>query len=135
MSLAICQQCKTDFEKSPANDLSICAACEEKIKADIKILKDVKQLFGAFVFIAIGMFIPLVILPMVKGADSSGYYEFKDKTTAIYSFNGLVVLNVLNTVALTTFFSLYIFFKNKLLKKEADYYNSFDKENKRNEFK
>jgi hypothetical protein len=105
--------------------LSICAACEEKIKADIKMLEVVKQLFGWFCFIAIVMFIPLVILPMAKGPNSSGYYEMKGKTTAIYSFNSLVALNVLNTVALITFFSLYIYFKNKLLKKEADY-NSFD---------
>lgn len=128
MSIVVCQQCKSDFEKSPVDDLSICSACENKIKADIKMLEAAKQLFCAFDFIAILMFIPFLFLPMRVGPDSSGYYSMKGKTTAIFSFNDLVVLNVLNTGALITFFSLYIFFKNKLLKKESDYYNLFDKE-------
>ncbi len=115
--------------------MSICAACENKIKADIKMLKNARQLFGAFVFMAIGMFIPFLFLPMMIGADSSGYYVMKGKTTANFSFNSLLVLNALNTTALIAFFSLYIVFRNNLLKKESDYYNLFDKENKRIGFK
>lgn len=126
MNVVVCQNCKTDFEKSSANDLRICAACGEKIKADIKMLKDAKQLFGALGFVAIGMFIPFLFLPMINGADSSGYYEIpgsKTKHPIIFSANFLLGVNALNLIASIVFFSLYIFFKNKLLKKEADYYN------------
>ena len=110
----VCRQCGQIIEKTPEIPAGICRNCERTINSETKRLETVKQIFLYFGYISLGMFIPLLLLPAVKGPDASGHYVMTGKTTAVFSFTGLLVLNVLNTIALLTFFGLHFYFKRKL---------------------
>ena len=114
MRATVCRQCGNVIEKTPEIPAGVCRTCERAVNSEPKLLETAQQVFLYFGYIALGMFIPLLLLPAIKGPNASGYYVMSGKTTAIFSFTGLVVLNVLNSIALLTFFGLHFYFKRKL---------------------
>ncbi|MCY7347804.1 MAG: hypothetical protein LH614_16520 [Pyrinomonadaceae bacterium] len=76
--------------------------------------------FLTFGLICIGMFLPFLIFPMVSGTDWQGYYVFHNKRGGVARFSpfAVLMLNVVNTVLIITFFSLATYFKGKFEEKK-----------------
>ncbi|MCA1639519.1 MAG: hypothetical protein LC768_14500, partial [Acidobacteria bacterium] len=68
MSVIVCSGCKTEFEQSPEIFSSVCLAC--KIKTDIKLLELGRYTFLTFGLIAVGMFIPFLLIPLAQGTNT-----------------------------------------------------------------
>ena len=123
MSITVCPGCKTKFEQSPENFSSICPAC--KIKTDIKLLELGRAAFLTFGLIAVGMFIPFLLIPLTQGTDAAGIYSMTNKKGGVIHFTGttLFILNSLTLAAAVGCLCLSEFFKRKHTESKSTYHN------------
>jgi uncharacterized membrane protein len=111
MNKLICQKCGEEYENMPD-----CPNCKS-----IKLFEQLKLIFRSVGLTALILFIAFLIVPMMKGANSSGYYEMPVEVgESSFSYQGIVLINILLIATAIVSFSLFIFFKLKLSSKKAD---------------
>jgi hypothetical protein len=128
-----------EFYKRIGNNSGICPACDTKLKSDIKLFLIAKALFLTFGLVAIGMFIPLLLLPLIAGPNASGMYSmprgrFSTGPGVLFTSSVLWVINAFNLVLSISFLSIAAFFNKKQAKREVKYSdasaNRFDRPDK-----
>lgn len=108
MNKLICQKCGN--KENTTNNLNIYSNCEK-----IKRLEQAKIICRSIGLTVLIMFIPLLIFPTLKGADSSVYYKLPvEAGKSIFSYRMLVLPNILLILLAVISFSLPIFFKLKI---------------------
>jgi hypothetical protein len=119
MKKTICQKCNKEVENLSEN-IFTCQKC--KIEGEIKMLTTFKLIFRSIGFATLISLIATLIIPLAKGANSSGKYELPVEIGySAFSYQGLVLLNIFFIFLMITSFGLFIFFKIKTSLKNIEF--------------
>ncbi|MEK7724674.1 MAG: hypothetical protein AAB336_10025 [Acidobacteriota bacterium] len=80
---------------------------------ELKVYEVLPTVFQTFGIICIGMFLPLLIVPLIMGTEGGYYILSRRKTMLRATPFALLMLNLVNTVLIIIFFSLSTYFKQK----------------------
>lgn len=110
---ANCIKCQAEYERKSEIDSICCQLCQDK--ANVKVYEILWAVFLVFGLIGIGMFLPFLIIPLMSGTEN-GYFVMEGKKGPPLKITpfALLMVNLVNTGLIITFFILSRRFKEKL---------------------
>ena len=126
MNKIICQKCGSEYARISNFDAGICDSC--RTKNELKIYQALPKVFQTFGIICIGMFLPLVIVPMIGGMEGGYYILSRRKTMLRATPFALLMLNLGNTLLMIIFFSLSTYFKQKYTRLKENHSELLEKD-------
>ncbi len=108
MTIAICPKCRGQYNNKSEPDSIFCHICQ--MRSNVRIYEYISETFWALWLFCSLWFIPLAILPLVFGANSSGYYRLFRKDVTPFTF---LMMNLVNFGLMIAFSIVWRYFKRK----------------------
>lgn len=126
MNEVTCKKCNAEFDEKSLNSFNLCFSCDEIISEEINALSKIKRIIGVICGITFFMLVPTVVFPLLGGQNSSGQYVLKGSSRfsrdLTVSLTGILTGGTIIMIFALCLLAAYFYFKQKLLKKEAQSY-------------